>query len=62
MKTKSIPTSEILTTAETSKVLKICEKSLLRLVKKGKIPHFRVGNLVRFNRAELLAWASSSRN
>jgi len=44
---------EILTTKEVVKYLRISEKTLLKLIKEGKIRALRVGNAYRFKKSEL---------
>jgi excisionase family DNA binding protein len=37
-----------------------CSHDVIRdMVKANKIPHFRVGRLIRFHRASVLEWASA---
>jgi PTS system nitrogen regulatory IIA component len=40
-----------------ARILDVSEKTLYRWVKAGTIPFHRVGDLYRFNRAEILEWA-----
>lgn len=51
---------EVLTYAEAAELLKVSERTLIRLVVSGKVPHNRVGVQVRFLRSELLEWLRSS--
>jgi nitrogen PTS system EIIA component len=46
---------------ESSQLLKVSEKTIYRWVKQGKLPAYRVNEQYRFNRAELLEWATSQR-
>ena len=48
-----------LTVKEVANLLKVNEKTVYRWLKKGEIPAYCVGNHYRFNRAELLEWATS---
>jgi PTS system nitrogen regulatory IIA component len=41
--------------------LNVSEKTIYRWVKQGKLPAYRVSEQYRFNRAELLEWATSAR-
>lgn len=50
---------EILTVAEVSKLLKINEKTVYRLVSESKIPGFKVGGSWRFRKDELIEWMNS---
>ena len=42
-----------LTVPEVAKMLRMSRQTIYNMVKSGDIPHFRVGNKVRFNRADL---------
>ena len=44
---------EILTMKEAASYLKITEKTLLKLIKEGKVRSLRVGNAIRFIKNEL---------
>ena len=44
---------EILTMKEAAGYLKITEKTLLKLIKEGKVRSLRVGNVIRFIKDEL---------
>jgi nitrogen PTS system EIIA component len=48
-----------LSVKEAANLLKVNEKTIYRWLKKGEIPAYCVGNSYRFNRAELLEWATS---
>ena len=48
-----------LTVAEVANILSVTEKTIYRWLKKGTLPAYRVNNHYRFNRAELLEWATS---
>jgi PTS system nitrogen regulatory IIA component len=43
-----------------ARILDVSEKTLYRWVKAGTIPFHRVGDLYRFNRAEILEWATAT--
>lgn len=51
--------SDVLTIDEVADWLRVHRTSLYRWVKTGTIPHFKVGNLYRFNRASIEAWIRS---
>jgi putative molybdopterin biosynthesis protein len=42
-----------MTVPEVAKLLRMSRQTIYNMVKAGDIPHFRVGNKVRFNRADL---------
>ena len=42
-----------LTVPDVAKLLRMSRQTIYNMVKSGDIPHFRVGNKVRFNRADL---------
>jgi len=42
-----------LTVPEVAKMLRMSRQTIYNMVKSGDIPHFRVGNKVRFNRADI---------
>jgi PTS system nitrogen regulatory IIA component len=50
-----------LTVRDVSRLLSISEKTVYRWVKQGVLPAYRVNEQYRFNRAELLEWATSRR-
>ena len=50
-----------LTVHDVSKLLSVSEKTIYRWVKQGVLPAYRVNEQYRFNRAELLEWATSRR-
>ena len=50
-----------LSVKDSAKLLKVSEKTIYRWVKQGKLPTYRVNEQYRFNRAELLEWATSQR-
>ena len=48
-----------LTVRDTAKLLNVTEKTIYRWVTQGILPAYRVNDQYRFNRAELLEWATS---
>jgi PTS system nitrogen regulatory IIA component len=46
---------------DSARLLKVSEKTIYRWVQQGKLPAYRVNEQYRFNRAELLEWATSQR-
>jgi PTS system nitrogen regulatory IIA component len=50
-----------LSVQDSAQLLSVSEKTIYRWVKQGKLPAYRVNEQYRFNRAELLEWATSQR-
>ncbi len=50
-----------LTVRDASKLLNVSEKSIYRWITQGRLPAYRVQDQYRFNRAELLEWATANR-
>lgn len=50
-----------LSVRDSAKLLNVSEKTIYRWIKEGKLPAYRVSDQYRFNRAELLEWATSQR-
>jgi PTS system nitrogen regulatory IIA component len=50
-----------LTVRDVAKLLNVSEKTIYRWVNQGSLPAYRVNEQYRFNRAELLEWATSRR-
>ena len=50
-----------LTVKDVTKILNVSEKTIYRWVKSGQIPTYRVGEQYRFNRLEILEWATARR-
>lgn len=48
-----------LTVRDIAKILSVSEKTIYRWVKGGEIPAYRVGEQYRFNRLEILEWATA---
>lgn len=46
---------------DAASVLNVSEKTVYRWIKEGKLPAYRVAEQYRFNRAELLEWATARR-
>lgn len=46
---------------DAAKLLNVSEKSIYRWIKEGAIPAYQINEQYRFNRAELLEWATSRR-
>src|SRR5258708_29939505 len=50
-----------LTVRDAARILNVSEKTIYRWVAQGNIPAYKVNEQYRFNRAELLEWATSRR-
>ncbi len=50
-----------LTVRDTARILNVSEKTIYRWIGQGTIPAYRVNDQYRFNRAELLEWATSKK-
>ncbi len=50
-----------LTTKDAAKLLQVSERTLYRWIDQGAVPFCRINGQCRFNRAELLEWATSRR-
>lgn len=46
---------------DAAEILSVSEKTIYRWIKQGSVPAYRVNEQYRFNRAELLEWATSRR-
>ena len=46
---------------EAANILTVSEKTIYRWIRDGKLPAYRINEQYRFNRAELLEWATSNR-
>ncbi len=50
-----------LSVRDSARLLNVSEKTIYRWIKQGRLPAYRVSEQYRFNRAELLEWATSER-
>ncbi len=50
-----------LSVKDTANILNVSEKTIYRWIKQEAIPFYRINEQIRFNRAELLEWATSRR-
>src|SRR6266581_9798680 len=50
-----------LTVRDAAQLLSVSEKTIYRWIKQGVIPAYQISDQYRFNRAELLEWATSRR-
>ena len=48
-------TDSVLTVPEVADLLRMSRQTIYNMVRLGSLPHFRVGNKVRFNRADIEA-------
>jgi nitrogen PTS system EIIA component len=46
---------------EAARLLSVSEKTIYRWIKQGDLPAYRINDMYRFNRAELLEWATARR-
>lgn len=53
--------NEFLTVEELSKMLKISRSTIDRWRKEG-LPHIKIGNSIRFDKAEVLQWLNSNKH
>ena len=60
-KEKFIQKKEFLTIQDLSSHLDIKTSTLYLMVEERSIPHYRVGKLIRFKRAEIDAWMEGNR-
>jgi|APGre2960657373_1045057.scaffolds.fasta_scaffold347166_2 excisionase family DNA binding protein len=47
--------SDTLTVPEVAQVLRVSRQTIYNMIRTGKLPHFRVGTKVRFNRTDIEA-------
>lgn len=47
--------NETMTVPEVAQLLRVTRQTIYNMVRNGKIPHFRVGAKVRFNRSDIEA-------
>lgn len=47
--------NETMTVPEVAELLRVTRQTIYNMVRNGKIPHFRVGAKVRFNRSDIEA-------
>lgn len=50
-----------LSAREAAKMLNVSDKTIYRWIKEGKIPAYKLNDSIKFNKAELLEWATSKR-
>jgi len=51
-----------LTVRDAAKLLAVSEKTIYRWINQGSLPAYRVNEQYRFNRAELLEWATARKS
>jgi excisionase family DNA binding protein len=51
-----MPELDVLTAKQAMTLLNVSENTLYKYCREGRIPHFRVGNAVRFRRSVLAEW------
>lgn len=52
----------IYTVPEVADYLKICKSKIYGLVRKGEIPHIKIGKNVRIKESDLIEWLEERRN
>jgi excisionase family DNA binding protein len=50
---------DILTTEEVAKLLRVCTRTVYRLVRQNRIPHIKVFDKFRFERTAVMEWLRS---
>ncbi|MBN1931873.1 MAG: PTS sugar transporter subunit IIA [Desulfobacterales bacterium] len=50
-----------ITVKDAARLLNVSEKSIYRWIKQGKLPTFKINEQYRFNRSELLEWATAGK-
>ena len=58
-RSSSLTTETFLTIEEVANLLKVSSKTVRRLVQKGELPGFRVGNQWRFKAEQIESWADA---
>lgn len=53
--------TDLLTVPEVAALLRLTVKGVYGLVEGRRIPHFKVGNRVRFDREDVVRWLSENR-
>jgi excisionase family DNA binding protein len=53
------PQSPVMTLLELSDYLRIHQSTVYRMIKRGELPHFRIGSDFRFNREQIDAWMAA---
>ena len=51
--------AETLTVQELSKYLRVSRQTIYTMIRAGKLPHFRIGNKVRFKKADIDAMTNT---
>lgn len=53
---------ENMTVKEVADFLRVSRQTVYTMVRQGKLPHFRIGNKVRFKRSEIEAMTNTNTN
>jgi excisionase family DNA binding protein len=61
MSIESVPALELLTIPEVARILKISSPSVRRLQQERKLPFFKVGGRIRFERGDIVAYLQKRR-
>lgn len=51
--------AETLTVQEVAKYLRVSRQTIYTMIRAGKLPHFRIGNKVRFKKADIEAMTNT---
>lgn len=51
--------AETLTVQEVAKYLRVSRQTIYTMIRNGKLPHFRIGNKVRFKKADIDAMTNT---
>lgn len=51
--------AETLTVQEVAKYLRVSRQTIYTMIRAGKLPHFRIGNKVRFKKADIDAMTNT---
>ncbi len=52
--------NELLRVADVARLLRLCRATVYRLVERGELPSFRIGNSIRFHPEDLSGWLHAS--
>ena len=55
-------TEQLLRPDEVADVLRLARKTVIVMAREGRIPHVRIGRVVRFDAAEIARWIDTQRS
>lgn len=61
MASPHVPIAPLMTTAEVAALLGVCTRTVRRMVQAGRLPAYRTGRGLRFDRADLAAFLDRTR-